>query len=315
MIDKNRIKEMFQFKQKINNWYWSERYIRRSIDRRKPTYYIIRRAEMAGLFSIVNTTLGNIKYAVEKGYIPVVDMMNYPSAYLSNQKLKVENAWEYFFEQPAGIGVKEAYDGKKVILGSGVPTLERPDDNMDFYNNVNNQLLEWRGYVKKYLHIKSNILADIDREFNALVSPNDRVLGIEIRGTDYVAKRPPNHPIQPDLDDMIIKAREMMRIYQCNKVLVGTEDKEYCIRLKKEFGEAFLINKKEFIEYQGGITPLTRIQRDNDEYLQGVEYLTTIVMLSKCNCFLGARNSGSVGAILLSDGFEHQYIYDLGKYE
>ena len=62
------------------------------------TYYIIRRADnRTGLFSLFNTNLGHIYYAVQRGYIPVVDMMNYENCYLEESKMGVENAWEYYF--------------------------------------------------------------------------------------------------------------------------------------------------------------------------------------------------------------------------
>lgn len=59
---------------------------------------------------------------------------------------------------------------------------------------------------------------------------------------------------------------------------------------------------------------LQEIERDRDEYLRGKEYLTTIVLLSRCNCFIGSRTSGAVGVMMLSSGFEFTYLYDLGRY-
>ena len=60
--------------------------------------------------------------------------------------------------------------------------------------------------------------------------------------------------------------------------------------------------------------PEYRISRENDYYLRGKEYLTTIVMLSRADCFIGGRTSGTVGMMLLSDGFEYSYVYNLGRY-
>lgn len=58
----------------------------------------------------------------------------------------------------------------------------------------------------------------------------------------------------------------------------------------------------------------TRIDRPNDHYLQGKDYLTQMVLLSTCNSFIGARCSGSVGVVMLADKFEHTHIFNLGRY-
>ena len=51
-----------------------------------------------------------------------------------------------------------------------------------------------------------------------------------------------------------------------------------------------------------------------DAYQEGMDYLVTIVTLSKCNCFVGGHTSGTVGVILMNEKFDYQYIFDLGLY-
>ena len=79
---------------------WSEHYIKRG-DPTKPTYYIVRRRlETTGLFARYKIIGEHIRYALSKGWLPVVDMQNYANPYLPPEKLGKENSWEYFFEQP-----------------------------------------------------------------------------------------------------------------------------------------------------------------------------------------------------------------------
>jgi hypothetical protein len=55
-------------------------------DNNKPKYFIVRRRDAnCGLFSYFITMLGGIKYAVDHGYLPVVDMKNYPNTYLNKK--------------------------------------------------------------------------------------------------------------------------------------------------------------------------------------------------------------------------------------
>ena len=51
------------------------------------TFYVIRRSDgHAGINSQFNTNLGHVRYAVNNGWIPVIDMQNYPNAYLEETK-------------------------------------------------------------------------------------------------------------------------------------------------------------------------------------------------------------------------------------
>lgn len=47
----------------------------------------------------------------------------------------------------------------------------------------------------------------------------------------------------------------------------------------------------------------------------GCAYLKAIYDLSRCNGILAGRTSGTVGAKLLSSGFEYEHYYDLGYYK
>jgi len=172
-----------------------EHYVKKG-DPNKSTYYIIRpRWSTAGLFAHFAVFAGHIRYALSKDWFPVVDMQNYPNAYLVPQKLGKENAWEYYFEQPMRIGLEEAYNGENVILGSIVepprPTLENILDHAT--------LAKWRMLVKKgLLTIKPDIMKEVLSVRERLFNPTDRVLGVKLRGTDYnVAKY---HPIPPPLN-------------------------------------------------------------------------------------------------------------------
>ena len=70
---------------------WNERYLKRG-DPTKPTYYIIYRKDAnVGLFSNFIVFSGHIRYALSKGWIPVIDMQNYPNNCLSPEKLGKKN--------------------------------------------------------------------------------------------------------------------------------------------------------------------------------------------------------------------------------
>ncbi len=279
-------------------------------------FYVIRRSGSSiGLFSIFNTNLSRIRYAVENGMIPVIDMQNFRNNYLEEENVGKENAWEYFFEQPTDFSLEMAYQSKHIVLSaSGIPK-ETPNDSISFLYNENGVLDEWRQICKKYIRLSPKIKEQINREIEKRILPNDRVLGVLARGTDYIRLKPSGHPVQPTPEQLIEKVREVMRMQNCNKVFVATEDKEIDAIFRKEFGTNYIATETEFVDYQGGYLSQNTVERKNDKFLRGVEYLTNIVMLTKCNCMVAGRTSGTVGACLLSEGWEYSYFFDLGSYD
>ena len=171
-----------------------EHYIRRG-DPSKPTCYISRPIYGgAGLFWHFAVFTGHIRYALSKGWLPVVDMQNYPNTYLAPEKLGKENAWEYYFEQPSRIGLEEVYNFENVILSSVKPKM-RPDSSMQFTDKA---LADYRILVKKgLLKVKDEIAEEVAAVRGKLFSSTDRVLGVKLRGTDYVANKPKWHYIPP----------------------------------------------------------------------------------------------------------------------
>lgn len=150
----------------------SEHYIKRD-ESSKATYYIIRCSRGGGLFYTYNQVAGHIRYALSKKYLPVVDMKNYPNSYLAPENLSKENAWEYYFEQPLGIDLEEAYNGKNVILGMEGEFPIRPYESVAFFENRNNIVTEWRMLVKLgLLRIKQDCLNEILNIRSKLFSQN-----------------------------------------------------------------------------------------------------------------------------------------------
>ena len=72
---------------------------------------------------------------------------------------------------------------------------------------------------------------------------------------------------------------------------------------------------KKFVDYVPGkaITDV-HINRENDRYLSGKDYLIEILLLSMCNSFIAARGFGPVGVMLFAEHFENTFAFDLGRY-
>ena len=293
-----------------------EHYIKRG-DPTKPTYYIIRpKYAGSGLFYHFSTIAGYILYALSKDWLPVVDMQNYPNAYLAPEKLGKENSWEYYLEQPLRIGLEEAYNGENIVLNSQNKRIPYPDTFMSLYENKNNELTEWRMLVKLgLLKIKPELMQEIAAVRQKLFAPNDRVLGVLLRGTDYVANRPRSHPIPPPTEFAASMVVNKVQEWKCNKIFLATEDKNIVQAFKQVFGDFCITFNREYVDYKVGQSiSLVRIDRENDHFLQGKDYLTQMVLLTMCNSLVSARCFGSVGAMIIADNFDHTYFFNLGRY-
>ncbi len=281
------------------------------------TFFIIRRDGIeAGLFSLYITTVGWINYALEKGYVPVVDMSIYRNNYLEKSKRGKDNSWEYYFEQPMGYGINEAYKGKSIILSSLKFTENRPDESMECFLNKNGRLDYWKKIADGYVHIKQNIIEDMQAEYNQLLCGRTRILGVLARGTDYPALRPHNHPIMPTVEELITDSKDLIEKYQCDGIFLATEDKSILGRFKEEFGDMVMTNKREMVDYNGGYICQKHAPRENGVYLGGREYLASIWMLSKSMCLLCGRTSGAIAMVLMSQNeYCYSKFYNLGYYE
>ena len=83
------------------------------------------------------------------------------------------------------------------------------------------------------------------------------------------------------------------------------------------FGDLCVTFDREYVNYNPQTdrsTALSRIDRPNDHFQQGKDYLTQMVLLTTCNSFVAARCGGSIGVMMMTDKFEHTYFFNLGRY-
>lgn len=296
--------------------YWEEHKVRCGNANSDKTFYVIRRRDLyCGLFSLFLTNLVRIDEAVKKGYIPVVDMQNDFNIYLKEDKIGKENAWEYFFKQPAGYSLKDISNSKNVIIGSGaVPTMF-PYLDVKFLMGETGELEYWRQMTKKYIHLSKEAKELVEAEYQRLFEEKDKVLGVKCRGTDYAKGKPKNHPIQPTPDQAVKKAEEIFKERNCTKIFLATEDSEFFEVFSKKFGDKLITNKVNYMEYQGGSTGKEEYEQQDGGYKAGMEYLVTTMLLAKCDCLCAGCVSATVGALLLTEGYEYTYLFDLGIYQ
>ncbi len=295
--------------------YWREHSVRNGRENPDKIFYVIRRRDLyCGLFSLFLTNLVRIDEALKKGYIPVVDMQNDFNIYLREEKLGRENAWEYFFRQPAGYTLNDISKSRNIIIGSGAVPVMFPYLDIRFLTGETGELEYWRKLARKYIILSDRASEFVDAEYDRLFHKEDRVLGVKVRGTDYAAGKPKNHPIQPTPEQAVEKAEEIFKEQGCTKIFLATEDAKLYDIFLKHFGDRLITNKKKYFEYKGGSAGKEEYEQENGGYQAGMEYLTTTMLLARCNCLCAGCVSATVGALLLTEGYEYIYLFDLGIY-
>lgn len=312
---KNKIQSISFINEPYTRWKWRERKVSYGEENPDKTFFVIRRATCkVGLFSYVMTNMGLVRYAAERGYIPVIDMQSNQNTYLEEGQIGKENAWEFYFEQPCGYGLSDIARSKNVILSCGLI-----DENSVFPGKETawEEALckEWRSVFSRYFIVKE----EIQREAKALYRQmfgTEKTVGVLARGTDYVNNRPKNHPVQPDAAAMIRDVKAVLEKHGCSRVYLATEDEDIYRQFRTAFGDRLKVtDAKRCRDTRDANINDISYEREQDKYLKGKEYLINIVLLSMCDCLIAGNVGGTLGALLMSDGFEYRHVYNLGVYE
>lgn len=285
------------------------------------TFYVIGVDEgWCGLFAIIVHQLTHIAYAVERGLIPVVDLQNYTSQYVDFEDRFKINAWELFFEQPGGFKLIDIKRAKNVILS--ISYCDPPDKKylMPYeITTFDTQALKyWSKLFKSYIRINQEIINNLEKEHIKLFQNRDRVLGVKLRGTDYLTLKPIGHPIQPSVEESIQKVKHCLKEWHCNYIYLATEDANIFSAYLQEFGEILIKDDyKRWTEADlyGGKSNSNLFITSAEKQAEGIEYLSQMYFLSKCTSFVSGNTRGSLGVMLMTKGFENEYIFDLGLYQ
>lgn len=297
--------------------FFDEKHIKYGIDKPEKTIYIIRREDRnVGLFSNYTYVLGHINYALNKGWLPVIDFENYRNAYSDAKTIGKKNSWEYYFKQPGSIKLDDAYKCSNVVLSSGSVIKNMPNISMDFFNNAE-KIDYWRTLAHNFVGLKPEVIAQIDSEWKEKFGDTgtEKVLAVLLRGTDYINLKPSKHPVQPTVEEAIKEIDIRLDSGKYESVFLATEDQYLLEKLENRFGNLLKYRQGYRFKHDTGEL-LSKVKiKDIDSYTRGLEYLIAIGMLARCDDFWGGRTSGTLGALLLSDGFNSFEVWNRGVYD
>lgn len=275
-------------------------------------FYIIKREAKVGLFSYVSTTLAQIEYALEQGYIPIVDMKNYANSYIKEDDIGRVNAWELYFEQICNFKLDDVYAHEKYVLSEDSNIFRIPCSDGFYYKKA---LWYWGCLWQRYVKLNESTQKYVDAECEELFHRDFKgVLGVHVRGTDYNNAK--GHPIQPKVDDIIHCVKQYMKTERYKKIYLATEEQKVVQLFKDFFPGIVFVNKSMYydeFDFSHQWISNASFDREDDRYLQGLEYLSSVVLLSKCAGLVCGLCGGSYAALYFNNGkYKDVSFFDLG---
>ena len=272
--------------------------------------------QACGLFSYYIVHLGCIITYLNEGYIPIIDVSSYLNVFngFNESLIDKENRWEKFFYQPCGYTLNE------VKLKNNINYFMcECSDNMPSEKEVysNKTLLKHFRYIaNQYMSVKKEIIDEADIIWEKLFKDSKNVLGLLVRGTDYISIKPSFHSIPPTADMVIKDAIKMNFENKYDFIFLATEDNKIRQKFIKEFGNKlkYLLPEK-IIKYnydEGNYLSMYDDSFGNMKFQK--TYLLSMIILSKCLDIISSRTSGAAGAYILSKGFRNDFVYYIGEY-
>lgn len=266
----------------------------------KPYCIVSRKDQKVGLFSFFNTTLGSVVYWTEKGYEVYVDDRNV-------------HEWDRLFARPGRIP-KERQEQKGFTSDELLDF--RPDDSMEILTNQR-LLAFWHSRYEEYFEFQPQVKTYLEGKMNAVIGDDrERTIGVLCRGTDYLSIKPKGHPRQPRPEELFPKIDQFMQEGNYTRIFLATEDPKVELSFKERYGEALRVNECEKLVPKEGEYLNHALKREEvSVFERNRDYLANIYMLSKCKAFVGGRTSGTVGAFVMSEGFERVFLWNDGRYQ
>lgn len=246
---------------------------------KKKIFYVIKKNYAPnGFFSLVTFVLEHLNYALNKSYIPIVDMENFINPYNENTiTKKTYNSWEYYFKNLSNYNLKDVYQSKNVIFSS----------NNRFTSNNLTQSKIFLRLFKKYIKIDKNIISEVKKIKKNLIKNKDKVLGVRLSG--LLQRVVTNHEFPVNNNDALNITKKIFFSENCNKVFLITEDLDQLKIFKKYFKNKLIYldvprSKCKFygshnLEYENYV-------RAKHRYLLGKECLIHSMLLSEFDVLL-----------------------------
>ncbi len=266
--------------------------------------------------------LPQIAEATYNNFLPYIDLKG---------RRESDFQWDKYFLQPFDdlISTKELLQANELIdLDSYIEALWLPRYTA---SKGDLEIAASKALYRNFVMLNPGTKSYIDSEIHSVLSKAEskeggqtRILGLVARGTDMLALKPSNHPIQPSLDELYLTTLSAMKQGDFDAIYLATEDQKIYDFFNQRFPGLILTNKRHYLDksYQN------YYQQNPDTYLAPVleenaasgidtdlEYLSSLYILSACQGLIGGNCGATNAALFLNDSnYDYVDIANLGFY-
>lgn len=281
------------------------------------TFYVIRcDLPECGLFAIYMYVLDHVAYAIDKGYVPVLDIEQYSCLYKEDSLVNgTRNPWNYYFEERMPYNQEKIKKCKNVIYSA----IKFPHYKaIYYYHDKEKNILPGKENLKElkrisdvYFPLNNTLKKELDKKSEVLRSFK-RLLGIHVRGTDMYTEGK-QHPVPTggtknfDMIDSLLVKYNLDGIFLCT-------DTNSTVELFKEYYGGKVITTtavRQTDDSKGGIHKDSTLGggRELHKYQLGVEVITDMYLLSQCNVLLCGPSNVAFAAMIYNSGEYDDIIY------
>lgn len=289
-------------------------------------YYIYRYSDSElGLLSFYKHVLTAVDTYVNRGFIPIIDYEREEN--FENYKVDIDNQWEYCFEQPIRISIKDIKKSKNIVFGGF--RYEPNEDLRIITENYQEYYRYWKEKADKYAPIKRELLEEWTKYYKDLFG-GEKVLGVCLREEFRIMREmgtawSQNHPNEPSIKEVIDILKRSKEKYGCGKIFVTTMFQESLDAIEKAFpGEVVFIqrNRKNMTDkLKTAIYDLQKksVEKGKKEYLEelrnkekdgsipigkemSMPYVQEMFGLSLCSNLIGTKCGGMRVAMIWNGG-------------
>lgn len=284
-----------------------------------------------GILALWRNVIAQIKWAIGNNFIPIVDYRN--KSYIGEEFIfNKNNMWEWFFGQAQDYNLNDALESKNVILNAG-----KYDNILKLKNSYEKGFYKKNlRFLRKYVWFKPEIELKFKKKVLDVLPEKEKVLGISVRENFYLNgefnwSRAKLHPKEPNIMDVIRKAKHLMKLWECKYCFISTIYEDTIELFKNEFGNNVLfMNRKRGKLSEARVIMEEKIKsesigeksgykkslfQEKDTYTVMYEYLAEQYILSKCTYLLATKSSGSISAVYWNGGeFEDIYFFEDENY-
>lgn len=277
-------------------------------------FYVIRcPQENMGLFALVNYVVSHIFIAEKLNAEPVVDWKYYPNKYISSDDtIGKQNEWEYYFKQCTDISLDDVYRSKNVILSSGISDIGSKREILD-----DELLSRGREVYQKYIVLSEYCQKRLNEEISKLSIQNKRVLGVKCRGTDFANASPQFHAKCPGFKQTVDIIDEKEAEWgSFDLIYLATEDQKILEAMIQKYGQRLCYSKSERFSNTGEqwLSDIYDKENKRNKREDMVDYLVTTYVLASCDSLIAPIVGGTLGALRISKGYKHKFIFELGQF-